>query len=178
MAFYISGPTILFETNEISTHPNSTQQESNYIYLYTTNFGTSIQIRLNRKFESTEFEKMRVNCSFTHFQFCWIIIQISLLCDFFTLKWQYTVTEGYHGSVTGVVYYTGELIIIFYLFVFINFVNTCTYISVYSQRIVYYCHKVQDLFSPPLFKDLSVTHLRMLNIIVIYLNASYCHLHI
>jgi hypothetical protein len=30
MAFYISGPKILFETTEISTHPNSTQQESNY----------------------------------------------------------------------------------------------------------------------------------------------------
>jgi hypothetical protein len=36
--------------------------ESNYIYLYTTKFGTSIKIRLNRKFESTEFETMRVNC--------------------------------------------------------------------------------------------------------------------
>jgi hypothetical protein len=35
MAFYISGPKLLFETTEISTHPNSTQQESNYIYLYT-----------------------------------------------------------------------------------------------------------------------------------------------
>ena len=62
MAFYISGPKLLFETTEISTHPNSTQQESNYIYLYTTKFGTSIKIRLNRKFESTEFETMRVNC--------------------------------------------------------------------------------------------------------------------
>jgi hypothetical protein len=31
MAF--SGPKLLFETTEISTHPNSTQQESNYIYL-------------------------------------------------------------------------------------------------------------------------------------------------
>jgi hypothetical protein len=30
MAFYISGPKLLFETTEIST-----QQESNYIYLYT-----------------------------------------------------------------------------------------------------------------------------------------------
>jgi hypothetical protein len=50
------------ETTEISTHPNSTQQESNYIYLYTTKFGTSIKIRLNRKFESTEFETTRVNC--------------------------------------------------------------------------------------------------------------------
>ena len=58
MAFYISGPKLLFETTEISTHPNSTQQESNYIYLYTTKFGTSIKIRLNRKFESTEFETM------------------------------------------------------------------------------------------------------------------------
>jgi hypothetical protein len=64
MAFYISGPKLLFETTEISTHPNSTQQESNYIYLYTTKFGTSIKIRLNRKFESTEFETMRVNCTF------------------------------------------------------------------------------------------------------------------
>jgi hypothetical protein len=62
MAFYISGPKLLFETTEISTHPNLTQQESNYIYLYTTKFGTSIKIRLNRKFESTEFETMRVNC--------------------------------------------------------------------------------------------------------------------
>ena len=64
MAFYISGPKLLFETTEISTHPNSTQQESNYIYLYTTKFETSIKIRLNRKFESTEFETMRVNCIF------------------------------------------------------------------------------------------------------------------
>ena len=63
MAFYISGPKLVFETTEISTHPNSTQQESNYIYLYTTKFGTSIKIRLNRKFESTEFETMRVNCN-------------------------------------------------------------------------------------------------------------------
>ena len=62
MVFYISGPKLLFETTEISTHPNSTQQESNYIYLYTTKFGTSIKIRLNRKFESTEFETTRVNC--------------------------------------------------------------------------------------------------------------------
>jgi len=64
MAFYISGPKLLFETTEISTRPNSTQQESNYIYLYTTKFGTSIKIRLKRKFESTEFETMRVNCIF------------------------------------------------------------------------------------------------------------------
>jgi hypothetical protein len=62
MAFYISGPKLLFETTEISIHPNSTQQEWNYIYLYTTKFGTSIKIWLNRKFESTEFETMRVNC--------------------------------------------------------------------------------------------------------------------
>ena len=62
MAFYISGPKLLFETTEISIHPNSTQQESNYIYLYTMKFGTSIKIRLNRKFESTEFETTRVNC--------------------------------------------------------------------------------------------------------------------
>jgi hypothetical protein len=45
MAFYISEPKLLFETTEISTHPNLTQQESNYIYLYTTKFGTSIKIR-------------------------------------------------------------------------------------------------------------------------------------
>ena len=62
MAFYISGPKLLFETTEISTHPNLTQQESNYIYLYTTKFETSIKIQLNRKFESTEFETMRDNC--------------------------------------------------------------------------------------------------------------------
>ena len=62
MAFYISGPKLLFETTEISTQPNSTQQESNYIYLYTTKFGTLIKIQLNQKFESTEFETMRVNC--------------------------------------------------------------------------------------------------------------------
>ena len=62
MAFYISGPKLLFETTENSTHPNSTQQESNYIYIYTTKFGTSIKIRLNRKFDSTEFETMRVDC--------------------------------------------------------------------------------------------------------------------
>ena len=61
MAFYISGPKLLFETTEIST-----QQESNYIYLYTTKFGTSIKIRLNRKFESTEFETMRVNCIYIY----------------------------------------------------------------------------------------------------------------
>ena len=66
MALYISGPKLLFETTEISTHPNSTQQESNYIYLYTTKFGTSIKIRLNRKFESTEFETMRVNCTISN----------------------------------------------------------------------------------------------------------------
>ena len=41
--------------------------------------------------------------------------------------------------------------------------------SVYNQRIFYYCHKVQDLCSPPLINDLSVTHLRMLKIIVINL---------
>ena len=59
MAFYISGPKLLFKTTEISTHPNSTQQESNDIYLYTTKFGTSIKIWLNQKFET-----MRVNCMF------------------------------------------------------------------------------------------------------------------
>ena len=64
MVFYISGPKLLFETTEISTHPNSTQQESNYIYLYKTKFGTSIKIRLNWKFESTEFETTRVNCNY------------------------------------------------------------------------------------------------------------------
>jgi hypothetical protein len=52
MAFYISGPKLLIKTAEISTHPNSTQQESNYIYLYTTKFRTSIKIRLNQKFET------------------------------------------------------------------------------------------------------------------------------
>ena len=62
MAFYISGPKLVFETTEISTHPNLTQQESNYIYLYTAKFRTLIKIRLSRKFESTEFETMRVNC--------------------------------------------------------------------------------------------------------------------
>ena len=67
MAFYISGPKLLFETTENSTHPNSTQQESNYIYIYTTKFGTSIKIRLNRKFDSTEFETMRVDCTLKHF---------------------------------------------------------------------------------------------------------------
>ena len=45
--------------------------------------------------------------------------------------------------------------------------------SVYSQRIFYYCHKVQDLCSPPLINDLSVTYLRMLKIIVIYFSASH-----
>jgi hypothetical protein len=45
--------------------------------------------------------------------------------------------------------------------------------SVYSQRIFYYCHKVQDLCSPTLINDLSVTHLRKVNIIVIYFNASH-----
>ena len=84
MAFYISGPKLLFETTEISTHPNSTQQESNYIHLYTTKFGTSIKIRLNRKFESTEFETMRVNCIVT---FCPTYIRymnqgIYIYCDF------------------------------------------------------------------------------------------------
>ena len=54
MAFYISGPKLLFETTEISTRPNSTQQESNYIYLYTTKLRISIknstqpEIRVNR----------------------------------------------------------------------------------------------------------------------------------
>ena len=41
MAFYTSGSKLLLETTDISTNPNSTQQESNYIYLYTTKFGTS-----------------------------------------------------------------------------------------------------------------------------------------
>ena len=81
MAFYISGPKLLFETTEISTHPNSIQQESNYIYLYTTKFGTSIKIRLNRKFESTEFETMRVNCiySFKLLVYCFIYLLIDFL---------------------------------------------------------------------------------------------------
>jgi hypothetical protein len=52
--FTFGYPKLLFETTKISTHPNLTQQESNYIYLYTTKFRTSIKIRLNRKFESTE----------------------------------------------------------------------------------------------------------------------------
>ena len=73
MVFYISGPKLLFETTEISTHPNSTQQESNCIYLYTTKFGTSIKIRLNRKFESTEFET-RVNC------ICTLYKNIEFIC--------------------------------------------------------------------------------------------------
>jgi hypothetical protein len=55
------GELMSWPTTEISTHPNSTQQESNYIYLYTMKFGTSIKIRPSRKFESTEFETMRVN---------------------------------------------------------------------------------------------------------------------
>ena len=50
MAFYISGPKLLFETTEILT-----QQESNYIYLYTTKFRTSIKIWLNQKSESTVY---------------------------------------------------------------------------------------------------------------------------
>ena len=83
MAFYISGPKLLFETTEISTRPISTQQESNYIYLYTTKFGTSIKIRLTQKFESTEFETMRVNCIVT---FCPTYIRymnqgIYIYCD-------------------------------------------------------------------------------------------------
>ena len=69
MAFYISGPKLLFETTEISTHPNSTQQESNYVYLYTTKIGISIKIWLYRKFESTEFKTMRVNCIYKHVLF-------------------------------------------------------------------------------------------------------------
>jgi hypothetical protein len=51
MVFYISGPKLLFKTTEISTHPNSTQQESNYIYLYTTDFDKNLtqpEIRVNR----------------------------------------------------------------------------------------------------------------------------------
>ena len=83
MAFYILGPTLLFETTEISTHPNSTQQESNYIYLYTTKFGTSIKIRLNRKFESTEFETMRVNCTYKcRFYFYIMYYNLSNICNF------------------------------------------------------------------------------------------------
>jgi hypothetical protein len=39
MAFYISGPKLLFETTEISTHPNSTQPEirDNESQLYNKN---------------------------------------------------------------------------------------------------------------------------------------------
>jgi hypothetical protein len=78
MVFYISGPKILFETTEISTHQNSTQQESNYIYLYTTKFGTLIKIRLNRKFESTEFETTRVNCIYIYICVCEQFLQVYL----------------------------------------------------------------------------------------------------
>jgi hypothetical protein len=83
MAFYILGPKLLFETTDISTHPNSTQQESNYIYLYTTKFGTSIKIRLNRKFESSEFETMRVNCTYKcRFYFYIMYYNLSNICNF------------------------------------------------------------------------------------------------
>jgi hypothetical protein len=44
---------------------------------------------------------------------------------------------------------------------------------VYSQRLFYYCHKVHDFSSLPLINDLSVTHLRMVMIIVIYFNTSH-----
>jgi hypothetical protein len=49
MVFYISGPKLLFETTEISTHPNSTQQESNYIYLYTTCLLNNTCVKHNSK---------------------------------------------------------------------------------------------------------------------------------
>ena len=54
MAFYISGPKLLYETTEISTHPNSTQQESNYIYFWHNEVrdfdknSTQPEIRVNR----------------------------------------------------------------------------------------------------------------------------------
>ena len=53
MAFYISGPKLLFETTEISTRPNLTQQESNYIYFIHNEFRdfdknlTQPEIRVN-----------------------------------------------------------------------------------------------------------------------------------
>ena len=46
--------------------------------------------------------------------------------------------------------------------------------SCYSQRIFYYCLNVQDLCSPPLINDLTVSNLRMLQIIFIYFNVSHC----
>jgi hypothetical protein len=55
-------PPIKLTATIITEKSNSTQQKSNYIYLYTTKFGTSIKIWLNRKFESTQFETMRINC--------------------------------------------------------------------------------------------------------------------
>jgi hypothetical protein len=42
-------------------------------------FGTLIKIRLNRKFESTEFETMRVNCTST--EFSWRVINIRTLTE-------------------------------------------------------------------------------------------------
>ena len=99
MVFYISGPKLLFETTEISTHPNSTQQASNYIYLYTTKFGTSIKIRLNRKFESTEFETTRVNCIYIGdlLQFASICINQST-----SLQIIYSTLQVYQRSYTQV----------------------------------------------------------------------------
>jgi hypothetical protein len=94
MAFYISGPKLLFETTEISTHPNSIQQETNYIYLYTTKFGTSIKIQLNRKFESTEFETMRVNCT-TMYLLLKVKIQCTTMYLLLKVKIQYTVDSRY-----------------------------------------------------------------------------------
>ena len=90
MAFYISGPKLLFETTENSTHPNSTQQESNYIYIYTTKFGTSITIRLNRKFDSTEFETMRVDC----------ISLLKLSTVPYAAGTKVGVTRGQHGYIS------------------------------------------------------------------------------
>ena len=52
MAFYISGPKLLFETTEISTHSNSTQQEL-YIFIHNEVLdldknSTQPEIRVNR----------------------------------------------------------------------------------------------------------------------------------
>jgi hypothetical protein len=77
------GPKLLFETTKISTQPNSTQQESNYIYLYTTKFGTSIIIWLKRKFET-----MRVNCIFKSLSIVWFdwLIDLYWIC-IYNLIW-------------------------------------------------------------------------------------------
>jgi hypothetical protein len=61
--FFFLRQQLLFETTEISTHPNSTQQESNYIYLYTTKFGTSIQIKVLLQL-AQRFLRRRFLCEF------------------------------------------------------------------------------------------------------------------